>query len=121
MEADRMNFSKKDYETFIKMLENLASNKFCSDFDKKIINEQMEIKRSCKKSKSLEEINELKEELNGKSLSNSMHHEKETQAEFDAGVPDDVCELICGSCGTPNWIRDGDNYICNHCHLSLLE
>ena len=81
----------------------------------------MEIKRSCKKSKSLEEINELKEELNGKSLSNSMHHEKETQAEFDVGVPDDVCELICGSCGTPNWIRDGDNYICNHCHLSLLE
>ena len=86
-----------------------------------IINEQMEIKRCCKKSKSLEEINELKEELNGKSLSNSMHHEKETQAEFDAGVPDDVCELICGSCGTPNWIRDGDNYICNNCHLSLLE
>ncbi len=36
-----MNFSKKDYDTFMKMLENLASNKFCSDFDKQILNEQI--------------------------------------------------------------------------------
>ena len=42
-----MNFSKRDYETFMKMLDNIASNKFCSDFDRKILNDQIVFFQKC--------------------------------------------------------------------------
>lgn len=42
-----MNFSKKDYETLVNVLENLASNKYCSDFEKKILNEQLIFFQTC--------------------------------------------------------------------------